>query len=124
VNVGQAYILSIIILGGFRMKRFFITFAILVTIYVIYIDLNEGTLSSTQKQEPSLEVQASPEDSANFFEQKVQSGDTVLSIVEQYSAGGISVSLETVVKDFQQLNDGLKPEDIQIGKTYIFPIYK
>lgn len=124
MNVGQAYILSIIILGGFRMKRFFITFAILVTIYVIYIDLNEGTLSSTQKQEPSLEVQASPEDSTNFFEQKVQSGDTVLSIVEQYSAGGISVSLETVVKDFQQLNDGLKPEDIQIGKTYIFPIYK
>ncbi|HEO8418627.1 LysM peptidoglycan-binding domain-containing protein [Niallia sp. FSL W8-0635] len=106
------------------MKRFFITFAILVTIYVIYIDLNEGTLSSTQKQEPSLEVQASPEDSSNFFEQKVQSGDTVLSIVEQYSTGGISVSLETVVKDFQQLNDGLKPEDIQIGKTYIFPIYK
>lgn len=106
------------------MKRFFITFAILVTIYVIYIDLNEGTLSSTQKQEPSLEVQASPEDATNVFEQKVQSGDTVLSIVEHYSAGGLTVSLDTVVKDFQQLNDGLKPEDIQIGKTYIFPIYK
>lgn len=106
------------------MKRFFITFVILVTIYVIYIDLNEGTLSSTQKQEPSIEVQASPEDSSQFFEQKVQSGDTVLSIVEQYSTGSLSVSLETVIKDFQQLNDGLKPEDIQIGKTYLFPIYK
>ena len=106
------------------MKRFFITFAVIVTIYVIYIDLNEGTLSSTKKQEPSLEVQASLEESPLFFEQKVQSGDTVLSIVEQYSTGGLSVSLETVVNDFQKLNDGLKPEDIQIGKTYSFPIYK
>ncbi|WP_400242421.1 LysM domain-containing protein [Niallia sp. JL1B1071] len=106
------------------MKRFFITFAILVTIYVIYIDLNEGTLSSTQKKEPSIEVQASPEDARLFFEQQVQSGDTVLSIVEEYSSGTLSVSIETVVNDFQKLNDGLKPEDIQIGKSYSFPIYK
>ncbi|CAI9388637.1 MULTISPECIES: LysM peptidoglycan-binding domain-containing protein [Bacillaceae] len=106
------------------MKRFFITFVILVTIYVIYIDLNEGTLSSTQKQEPSIEVQASPEEAPLFFEQQVQSGDTVLSIVEEYSTGALSVSLETVVNDFQKLNGGLKPEDIQIGKSYSFPIYK
>lgn len=106
------------------MKRFFITFAVLVTIYVIYIDLNEGTLSSSQEQEPTIETQSTPQDSSVSFEQKVKSGDTVLSIVEQYSTGGLSVSLETVVNDFQKLNDGLKPEDIQIGKTYLFPIYK
>ncbi|KLV27293.1 hypothetical protein CHH55_17875 [Niallia circulans] len=106
------------------MKRFFITFAVLVTIYVIYIDLNEGTLSSQKEQEPTIETQGTPQDSSLSFEQKVKSGDTVLSIVEQYSTGGLSVSLETVVNDFQKLNDGLKPEDIQIGKTYLFPIYK
>ena len=106
------------------MKRFFITFAILITIYVIYIDLNEGTFSSNQEQEPTIEVQGTPQDSSLYFEQTVQSGDTVLSIIEQYSTGGLSVSLETVVTDFQKLNDGLKPEDIQIGKTYLFPIYK
>jgi len=104
------------------MKRFFITLAVIITIYVIYIDLTKGTLNTTQ--EPSLEVQASPNNSIISFKQEVKAGDTVLTIVDNHSPGGLTVSLETVVSDFKLLNNGLNPEDIQTGKTYLFPKYQ
>ena len=103
------------------MKRFFITLAVLVTIYVIYVDLSRGTLNTNP--EPSLEVQASPNTSLQYFQQEVQAGDTLLTIVDEHSQGGLSVSLETVVTDFKSLNEGLNPEEIQTGRTYFFPEY-
>ena len=32
--------------------------------------------------------------------------------------------MNQMIKDFKKLNNGTAPEDIQIGKTYKFPIYK
>lgn len=104
------------------MKRIFMIMAIIITVYVIYIDLSEGTLE-TKRDEPSLEVQASQQSSLQYFSQEVQPGDTVLTIIDSYADGGISVSLETIVKDFKTLNNNLNPEDMQIGKTYLFPSY-
>ncbi|MFT8320371.1 MAG: hypothetical protein ABF649_05635 [Bacillus sp. (in: firmicutes)] len=104
------------------MKRLVITALILITVYVIYFDLNHGTLSPTQ--EPAIEVQASPNTSIPSFQHKVQTGDTVLLIAEDKLNKSLPVSIDQLIKDFKQLNHNLSPEDIQVGKLYYFPDYQ
>jgi hypothetical protein len=53
----------------------------------------------------------------------MQPGDTLLSIVEK-EKGKSNHPIETIISDFQSLNEGLKPENMQIGKTYKIPVYK
>ncbi|WP_445490395.1 hypothetical protein [Niallia sp. 03133] len=104
------------------MKRLVITLLVFITIYVIYFDLNHGTLSSTQ--EPAIEVHATPTNSIPSFQQKVKTGDTVLLIVEDELHKNLPVSIDQLIKDFKKLNNKLSPEDIQVGKTYYFPDYE
>ncbi len=47
----------------------------------------------------------------------------MLSILEARQQGALPVAIEQVVKDFERLNNGVKPEQIQIGESYNFPIY-
>lgn len=105
------------------MKRLFTIFICLLTIYVIYYDLNHGTLNV--KEEPSIEVQAASSDSANtgYFEHEVKAGETVLTIMEKETTKTLPVSIDTLIEDFKQLNKGVSPEDIQVGKSYTFPDY-
>ena len=49
-------------------------------------------------------------------------GDTLLSIIER-EEGALTKPIETIVTDFQELNEGLKPEQMQIGKVYKIPSY-
>ncbi|RBW70538.1 LysM peptidoglycan-binding domain-containing protein [Bacillus taeanensis] len=94
-------------------------------LYTIYYDLNIGTLpqpttASVQKIENPREIKS--EQQMTYKEAAVQSGDTVLTIIEKLN-GELTVSINKVVQDFEQLNHGTKPEHIQPGKTYKFPIY-
>lgn len=103
------------------MKRLvgFILF-VLVT-YAIYYDLSHGTLPTFT--EPKIVAKTQEEMSINFFEKEVEHGDTVLTIVERQLNKAIPVSIQEVVTDFNQLNNGIRPEEIQYGKTYKFPDY-
>jgi len=106
------------------MKKLFIIFICLLTIYVIYFDLNHGTLNV--KEEPSIEVQASSGSNGNssgYFEHEVKSGDTVLTIIEEKTSEALPVSIDRLIEDFKKMNDGISPEDIQVGKVYTFPDY-
>ena len=104
------------------MKRFAGILIAILVIYVIYYDLSYGTLPSVKVED--VAASKTEEIAAPFFEESVRPGDTVLSIVEKRMNGTIPVSISSVIEDFQKLNDGRKPEDIQIGKTYKFPVYK
>ncbi|MGP7819074.1 hypothetical protein [Niallia sp. 01092] len=104
------------------MKRLFTIFLVLITIYVIYFDLNHGTLTSPQ--EPVIEVAGAPNQSIPAFQQKVKTGDTVLLIVERELHKNLPVSIDQLIADFKKLNDNLSPEDIQVGKIYHFPDYQ
>lgn len=105
------------------MKTFFgILFSILV-IYVIYFDLNHGTLPVAKGENTTTETSTEKTDQP-FFEYKVRPGDTVLSIVERQKQGAISVPITKLVQDFKALNKGLEPNNIQIGKIYKFPKYE
>ncbi|MDQ0156368.1 LysM peptidoglycan-binding domain-containing protein [Robertmurraya andreesenii] len=107
------------------MKRLIGLIMMILILYVIYFDLSKGTLPSAdttatvQQEEP-----AETEELIDYFEIKVQSGDTVLSIIEQQLDASVSVPIQQVIEDFQKLNNGTSAEQIQIGKTYKFPDYR
>jgi hypothetical protein len=107
------------------MKRLFITLFTIITSYVIYIDLTQGTLPNdyTQEEEQLVETITKPQLSLPSFEAEVEPGETLISIVEQKIKKPLPVSIDVLIEDFQKLNPGQSPEKIQIGASYQFPDY-
>lgn len=103
------------------MKRLFGAMIVILVLYVIYHDMTEGTLPSVKNE--NLSVPASTSSEIPFIEEVVQPGDTVLTIVEKNSQHPLPVSITKLISDFQRLNEGEKPEEIQIGENYKFPTY-
>ncbi|WP_458354871.1 hypothetical protein [Peribacillus frigoritolerans] len=110
------------------MKRLLLFISFCFTLFIIYFDLTTGTLPASHPPAPTAEpaVPASKSasaPSAAYKEITMQPGDTLLSIVEK-EKGESNHPIETIISDFQSLNEGLKPENMQIGKTYKIPVYK
>lgn len=105
------------------MKSFFGILLSILVIYVIYFDLNHGTLPVAKGENSTVEIPAEKTNQP-YFEYKVRSGDTVISIVEKHNQAQLSVPITTLVEDFKSLNKGLEPNKIQNGKIYKFPKYK
>ncbi|MCK1991521.1 hypothetical protein [Peribacillus muralis] len=110
------------------MKRLLIFVSFCFTLFIIYFDLTTGTLPTSpppaakvQPAVPASQQQSAP--SAAFKEITMKPGDTLLSIVETENSGD-NQPIETIISDFQSLNEGMKPENMQIGKTYKIPVYK
>jgi len=100
----------------------------LIILYAIYYDLSQGTLPASMTKEipvskTSTDSESPKENDLPYFERKVKSGDTVLSILEEHLNHSISVPITEVVADFKELNDGISPQEIQQGKVYKFPNY-
>ncbi|WP_227934966.1 hypothetical protein [Alkalihalobacillus deserti] len=117
------------------MKRMGTIFIILVILYSTYYDLTVGTLPNglTEAAEAITDEEATSTNIAEeettileldpFQEVTVEPGHTVLSIVEHLHEGTIKATIQEIVYDFQELNGGIRPEEIQIGETYLFPVY-
>ncbi|PLR85932.1 hypothetical protein CVD25_04230 [Bacillus canaveralius] len=101
------------------MKRIAGFICVVLVIYVIYFDLSSGTLPGVKEKK----IEAKMETQLAYFESSVKPGDTVLSIIEKNIDKAVPVSIEQVITDFQSLNEGLKPTEIQIGEDYKFPEY-
>lgn len=109
------------------MKRLVTVLVTVLVLYVIYYDLNHGTLPAVTTEQPSqskVKDKDSNSSQLSYFEQTVQNGDTVLSIIESRLDRSISVPITDVVSDFKKLNDDLPPQEIQSGKKYKFPDYR
>lgn len=105
------------------MKRLFGVFLTVLILYAVYVDLSHGTLPTNET--PKIEAKAvNPTPNTAYFEVVVKPGDTVLSIIESELDMSIPVPISQVIEDFQALNEGLNPEQIQIGKPYKFPKYE
>ncbi|XXM73725.1 hypothetical protein ACQ0QQ_07490 [Lysinibacillus sphaericus] len=120
------------------MKRMFIFFGIIILLYSVYYDLNKGTLNLLTEKEStsatsrpremkkenveSAALTAETDVSQTYIEKEIKPGDTVLSLVEESMQGSLSVSIEQVVTDFEELNN-TTPGKIQIGRTYKIPLY-
>jgi len=117
--------------GGIKMKKM-IGFGILFFIlYIVYYDVSNGTLPSFKKelelveQGEVLETSATPVQTSSlpFQEVEVKAGDTLISLVEKLSSNKSTLSIDTLVKDFETLNPGEQANSLIIGKKYKIPIY-
>jgi hypothetical protein len=107
------------------MKRLIGVIITILVMYAIYNDLSHGSLPSKIKENEAVTVSTPPTSlEAPYFEEVIKPGDTVISIIEKNLNDPIPVSISTLVSDFQKLNEGRKPEEIQIGKRYKFPTYQ
>jgi hypothetical protein len=107
------------------MKRLGIFLTLVVVIIAIGYDLKNGTLpTGRSKESPFPETASIAASSIPYKKIKIHSGDTVLSIAERIQKGTLPVSIDEVIQDFEKLNNGLKPEEIMVGRTYKFPVYK
>jgi hypothetical protein len=90
-------------------------------IYSVYYDITVGTLpfAKSEKAE-AVEIQ---EASIPFFEEKVKSGETLITVVEHKTNKSLSVPISELIRDFMTLNQGQSPEKMQVGKIYRFPQY-
>ncbi|RSL34511.1 hypothetical protein D7Z54_05000 [Salibacterium salarium] len=86
----------------------------------IYYDITEGTLPTSSP--PSATSDSL--DDQTIIKVTIEPGQTVLSIVEKLHDGPIPVSIERVTKDFQQLNNDMEPNQIEVDKSYNFPVYE
>jgi hypothetical protein len=114
--------------GGGNLKRLFIFLVFMIVTYSIYYDLKAGSLPKaaevavTVKPQPAAEAPVDM-NTPEYFTVNVTSGDTILSLMEHKLEGPLPVSIDQLITDFELLNDGQSPHDIQIGKTYKLPLY-
>lgn len=90
--------------------------------FIIYFDLTTGTLPTPEVKAGQSPAQAE-KSAIPYTEVTIEPGDTLLTISEK-EQGGLNVSIETLIRDFGELNNGLNPEEMQIGKTYKIPSYE
>ncbi|MGM0814305.1 MAG: hypothetical protein ACQEUO_02175 [Bacillota bacterium] len=99
------------------MRRIIFLLISLFVLFIIFFDLKNGTIP----------VEDAPAVPANAFQQAekkayknvtVKQGETVVSIVHT------SKPLDEVIEDFEELNQGVKANEIRAGRTYKFPVYK
>lgn len=107
------------------MRRFSLFIIGLFLCYIIYYDLQIGTLPAvhsipTTTQAAPMEKENTP--SISFYERKIKQGDTVLSITEHHH-GRLPTSINQIVHDFETLNSNVQAGDILYGQTYRFPDY-
>ncbi|HLU22169.1 hypothetical protein [Lederbergia graminis] len=105
------------------MKRVFVLFAAIITMYAIYYDLTAGTLPTSSAQQSIAVNNPVQIEDPTYEIIKILPGDTVISVMEKIQQGPIPVSIDQLVTDFEKMNEGIKPEQIQIGKSYKFPTY-
>ncbi|USK32635.1 hypothetical protein LIT25_18835 [Bacillus sp. F19] len=107
------------------MKRLMIFILFIFLIYIVYYDMNSGTIAINPplaaNDDPAVETISSS--SKPYTEKKINQGETVLTIVEQLHKQ-FPVPIDQIRKDFEKLNPSVKADTIQVGKTYKFPLYE
>ncbi|MEH7734049.1 hypothetical protein [Bacillus pumilus] len=99
------------------MRRIIFLLISLFVLFIIFFDLKNGTIPV--EEDPAVPANAfqTPEKKA-YKNVTVKQGETVVSIVHT------SKPLDEVIEDFEELNQGVKANEIRAGSTYKFPVYK
>lgn len=121
------------------MKKWIWVASILLVAVAVYYDLSRGSLpveGSFINEEPTT-ADSVEQDEADHVEEtaplpdriidtvaiEVESGQTLLTILEQLHEEAIVISIEDIKQDFETLNDGTEYEQLKAGDIYTFPIY-
>jgi hypothetical protein len=114
------------------LKRLCIFLLIMIVSYSIYYDLKAGTLpkaheaaiqATVNQPQESLPDETVEEINIEYITVKIKSGDTILSLMEEVLDGPLPVSIDQLIEDFETLNEGHSPQDIQVGRSYKLPVY-
>lgn len=89
----------------------------LFVLFIIFFDLKNGTIPVEEGPAVPANAFQTPEKKA-YKNVTVKQGETVVSIVHT------SKPLDEVIEDFEELNQGVKANEIRAGSTYKFPVYK
>lgn len=100
------------------LKKIIFLILLAIVLYSIYFDITIGTLPAATTPAIADEQEAS----LPYKKIEVKAGDTLLSIIE-HEEGRLPKPINTIILDFQELNNGLSPHELQIGKSYNFPVY-
>lgn len=106
------------------MRKWTSILAALLIVYTAYHDVTKGTL--VHKQAKTVHAQQEKTKGASLPYQivEIKAGDTLLSLIEQRQKGPLPVPMETLIRDFESLNPGVKATALQIGKSYKIPVYR
>ena len=100
---------------------------LVLVLYAVYNDFNHGSLPAASENKIEAKAQTTtitPKmENTLYYEREILPGDTVLSIIEKNLDAPLPVPISKVIVDFQDLNNGTTPEEIQLGKSYKFPDY-
>ncbi|MCT2537576.1 LysM peptidoglycan-binding domain-containing protein [Aquibacillus koreensis] len=128
-------------------KKMCLTIGIILLFLSIFKDLTVGTnvehtttidsnSSENVVESEQVEEEINDVDKENITEEhpttryavksyKVRPGETVISIVETFNTDhNSSIKMEVIIADFEKLNPGVNPHEIQPNTNYLFPIYK
>ncbi|MDM5298757.1 hypothetical protein QUF51_11335 [Bacillus pumilus] len=99
------------------MRRILFLLISLFVLFIIFFDLKHGTIP--HQEDPATPVSAfHSSDQKAYKTVTVKQGQTVVSIVHT------SKPIDEVIEDFEELNQGVKANDIRAGSTYKFPVYE
>ncbi|GAB4073433.1 LysM domain-containing protein [Barrientosiimonas marina] len=107
-----------------KITKFLFILCIILFLVSIYNDLTNGTVLQTDLN--SHDHQPEKQLQLTAVKVKVQTGDTVLSIVERLSDQDQSMNQQNVsqiMTDFKTLNPDTSPLEVEAGDYYYFPVY-
>ncbi|MFZ4452018.1 hypothetical protein [Salibacterium aidingense] len=105
------------------MKKLLFICAFILLSASIYYDVTDGTLASPSSGDSDPSNTSTIIDEQAGREVTVEPGQTVLSIVERLHDQPVHVSIEKISNDFKEMNNGVEPTDIEVDKSYYFPVY-
>ncbi|KGX87606.1 hypothetical protein N781_13010 [Pontibacillus halophilus JSM 076056 = DSM 19796] len=113
------------------LKRLLLVAFVILFLLSIRHDLTVGVFANTTdiNKEAPTEVNEDnkqiekPSNRYQSVKHTVKAGETVLSIVENLNRTGPPVTMEQMILDFESLNPTIDPHQVQVNKTYKFPVY-
>lgn len=103
--------------GGFMMKIFLATILLLISFYIVKVDLFEGTipLAYYPAEEECIET-------LDYITVEIVGGDTIYSLFSMYPAAK-SITFTERLNDFYTLNPHLSNQSFIAGEHVLLPVY-
>ncbi|WP_342598404.1 hypothetical protein MHB48_12625 [Psychrobacillus sp. FSL H8-0483] len=101
------------------MKIFVATILLLISFYIVKVDLFEGTIPLAYSNEPEVEKCLETPD---FISVEIVAGDTIYSLFAIYPSNE-SISFTERLSDFYTLNPHLVNQTFRAGEKVLLPVY-
>ncbi|PPA71424.1 hypothetical protein [Jeotgalibacillus proteolyticus] len=95
------------------MKKLLTVLFLLLLVFIAYTDLTKGTI---------VHEAVLPESSSQVIEAVAEPGDSLLTMLKRHDHLPAVFSIDELSYEFSLLNNGLPPNKIIAGETYLLPV--